>query len=96
MTIEWLQTWIPLILGILTIITIISGIVYKVHTSFTKFLKHEIQELSKEFKPNGGTSLKDQVNRIEKEHSSLSVKVDEIYDLLTTPTETIKIIKPKK
>jgi uncharacterized iron-regulated membrane protein len=93
---QWLQTWIPLIVGILAILTGISGIIYKVHKGFVKFVKEEIQEVAKEFKPNGGTSLKDQVNRLEKQHSDLNQKVDEIYDILTTPTEPIKVVKRKK
>ena len=95
-TLKWLETWIPLIIGILTIITMVSGIFYTIYTTFTKFVKHEIQEVAKEFKPNGGSSLKDQVNRLEKQHDSLSQKVDEIYDLLTTPTKPVKTTKPKK
>ena len=58
---KWLETWIPLIIGILTIVTMVSGIFYTIYTTFTKFVKHEIQEVTKEFKPNGGSSLKDQV-----------------------------------
>jgi uncharacterized iron-regulated membrane protein len=92
---KWLETWIPLIIGILTIITMISGIFYTIYTTFTRFVKHEIQEVAKEFKPNGGTSLKDQVNRLEAQHSDLKSKVDEIYDLLTTPTKPVRITKSK-
>ena len=92
---NWLETWIPLIIGILTVITMVSGIFYTIYTTFTKFVKHEIQEVAKEFKPNGGSSLKDQVNRLEAHHDNLKLKVDEIYDLLTTPTKPVKTIKPK-
>lgn len=94
--VESLQTWVPLTVGILTILTIISGIIYKAHKGFTSFIENEIKEVAKEFKPNGGSSLKDQVNRLETQHTSLANKVDEIYDLLTTPTEPIKIPKSKK
>ena len=93
---QWLQTWIPLMVGILAIITGISGIIYKIHQGFVKFIKEEINEVTKEFKPNGGGSLKDQVNRLEAQHNSLGKKVDDIYDLLTTPTQPIKIVKSKK
>ena len=93
---QWLQTWIPLMVGILALITGISGIIYKVHKGFVNFIKDEIQEVTKEFKPNGGSSLKDQVNRLEKQHTSLGNKVDEIYDLLTTPTKPVKTENPKK
>jgi uncharacterized iron-regulated membrane protein len=92
---QWLQTWVPLIVGILAIITGISGIVYKLYSKFVNFVKEEIKEVTKEFKPNGGSSLKDQVNRLETNHSSLANKVDEIYDLLTTPTKPVKISKSK-
>lgn len=92
---HWLQTWVPLIVGILAIITGVSGIVYKVHQTFIKFIKEEIQEVAKEFKPNGGSSLKDQVNRLETKNNHLSQRVDEIYDLLTTPTKPTKILKSK-
>lgn len=95
-TLKWLETWVPLIIGILTIITMVSGIFYTIYTTFTKFVKHEIQEVAKEFKPNGGSSLKDQVNRLEKQHDALTSKVDEIYDLLTTPTKPVRTSKPKK
>jgi len=93
---NWLQTWVPLIVGILTILTIISGATYKVYKGFTRFVEEEVREVAKEFKPNGGSSLKDQVNRLEANHVSLSNKVDEIYDLLTTPTKPVKISKFEK
>jgi uncharacterized iron-regulated membrane protein len=92
---QWLQTWVPLAVGILAIITGVSGIIYKVHQGFIKFIKEEIQEVTKELRPNGGSSLKDQVNRLEANHSNLSQKVDEIYDLLTTPTKPVKVSKSK-
>jgi uncharacterized iron-regulated membrane protein len=93
--IESINNWIALILGIFAIISGLAGFVYWLHNRFTKFIKVEIQEVAKEFKPNGGSSLKDQVNRLEKQHSSLAAKVDEIYDLLTTPTKPVKVPKSK-
>jgi uncharacterized iron-regulated membrane protein len=95
-TLKLLETWIPLIIGILTIMTMLSGIIYTIYTTFKKFVKNEIQEVAKEFRPNGGSSLKDQVNRLEAHHNDLKLKVDEIYDLLTTPTKPVKVTKPKK
>jgi uncharacterized iron-regulated membrane protein len=96
---QWLQTWVPITVGILAIITGISGIIYKLYSTFVKFVKEEIQEVTKEFKPNGGSSLKDQVNRLESQHETLNQKVNEIYDLLTLPTRPVKTLKssnPKK
>jgi uncharacterized iron-regulated membrane protein len=93
--VELLETWVPLTVGILTIITIVAGMIYSIHKKFITFIHEEIKEVAKEFKPNGGSSLKDQVNRLENQHGSLSKKVDEIYDLLTTPTKPVRTTKPK-
>lgn len=93
--IESINSWIALILGIFAIISGIAGFIYWLHNRFTKFIQKEIQDVAKEFRPNGGSSLKDQVNRLEKQHAGLNQKVDEIYDLLTSPTKPVKAIKPK-
>jgi uncharacterized iron-regulated membrane protein len=93
--IDTVNSWISLILGILAIISAVGGFLLWLHHRFTNFLKSEILDLAKEFRPNGGSSLKDQVNRLEKQHSTLNQKVDEIYDLLTSPTKPIKITKTK-
>lgn len=42
----------------------------------------KIEEIMTEFKPNGGSSLKDQVNRIEQDYKTLSAKVENIYNIL--------------
>jgi hypothetical protein len=94
--VESISSWVYLVLGIFGLISGISGFIYWLHRKFTKFVKDEIQEVTKEFKPNGGSSLKDQVNRLEKQHGDLNQKVDEIYDLLTLPTKPIKVVKRKK
>jgi hypothetical protein len=55
-------------------------------------VKHYFAEL----KPNGGSSLKDQVNRLEAQHEKLDSKVDKIYDILLGQTKPVKVTKPKK
>ena len=55
-------------------------------------VKHYFAEL----KPNGGSSLKDQVNRLEAQHEKLDAKVDKIYDILLGQTKPVKVTKPKK
>jgi hypothetical protein len=55
-------------------------------------VKHYFAEL----KPNGGSSLKDQVNRLEKQHEKLESKVDKIYDILLEQTKPVKTTKSKK
>ena len=44
--------------------------------------KHYFDEIKSELKPNGGSSIKDQVNRLEQQHVKLETKVDKIYDAI--------------
>jgi len=44
--------------------------------------KHYFDEIKAELKPNGGSSIKDQVNRLEAQHVKLEGKVDKIYDVI--------------
>jgi hypothetical protein len=44
--------------------------------------KHYFDEIKAELKPNGGSSIKDQVNRLEVQHAKLEAKVDKIYDVI--------------
>ena len=57
------------------IISAIAGGIVIILGSFFGFTKWMITKFLHELKPNGGTSLKDQVNRLEK-------RVDEIYEIL--------------
>lgn len=41
--------------------------------------KHYFDEIKAELKPNSGSSLKDQVSRLETQHEKLDAKVDLIY-----------------
>jgi len=59
-----IANWASLILAIIAIVTAFAGAV-------RWLVKHYLNEL----KPNGGGSLKDQVNRLER-------RVDEIIDML--------------
>lgn len=76
--VEWLQTYVPLTVGILTLITLASTLIYKVHKQFTVYIKEQISEVAKELKPNGGSSLKDQVNKMEKDHENLGKEIRKI------------------
>ena len=77
-----LESWIGIIVGISTIITSIGlGVKWLV--------KHYLDEIKAELKPNSGSSLKDQVNRLEKDikeaevkRKEMSEKIDHMYDLL--------------
>jgi hypothetical protein len=77
-----LEAWVGTIVGILTIITSVAlGIKWLV--------KHYFDEIKHELKPNGGSSLKDQVNRLEKDmelanqkRREMSNKLDHMYEIL--------------
>lgn len=79
---EFLQTYVPIILGILSILGIIFGFIAKINKKFQTFIKEEVQEVAKELKPNGGSSLRDQVNRLEDGHRKLEEKVDTIINYM--------------
>jgi len=66
-------TWAPPVLAFLSVIGIVAGMI-------RWLVKHYLEEL----KPNGGGSLKDQVNRLEKAHEQLDEKVDRIMEILIT------------
>lgn len=65
------QEWAALIVSILTIIAAFA-------TSVKWLVKHYLSEL----KPNSGTSIKDQVNRLEKQYDKLDNKITNVYDLI--------------
>jgi hypothetical protein len=54
-------------------------------------VKHYFAEL----RPNGGSSLKDQVNRLEQQHNKLDSKVDKIYEILLSQEKPAKATKLK-
>jgi hypothetical protein len=83
------QDWAGLILTVASIIALFAGAI--------KWLtKHYFDEIKAEFKPNGGSSLKDAVNRLEKdvahlkdhmlkeeiEQTNMQKKLDHMYEIL--------------
>lgn len=77
-----IESWIGIFVGISTIISASAmGVKWLV--------KHYFDDIKHELKPNGGSSLKDQVNRLEKEmqeadqrRKEMSKKLDHMYDIL--------------
>jgi hypothetical protein len=59
-------------------ITAVSGaIVWGIRLLFKR-----LADFLSELKPNGGSSIKDQVTRLEAQHERLDNKVDKLYELL--------------
>lgn len=74
-TVETVAAIVGLVIGFSTVITVAAA-------GVRWLTKHYFDEIKAEFKPNGGSSLKDQVNRLEAHHTDLKVKVDKIYDVI--------------
>jgi len=84
-----IESWAALIVSICTIVAFAAG-------SIKWLTKHYFDEIKAEFKPNGGSSLKDAVNRLEtdvahlKDHmlkeeieqNNMQNKIDRMYEIL--------------
>jgi hypothetical protein len=66
-------TWAPPLLAVLSIIGVVAAMI-------RWLVKHYFDAIKAEFKPNGGSSLKDQVNRLESEHKKLFEKFEKAED----------------
>jgi len=64
-----------LVVSIVTILTAVLG-------GVKWLVKHYFQEIKNELRPNHGSSLKDQVTRLEVRHSELDKKIDRITEVL--------------
>lgn len=71
------------------IIAAISAGIVSIIGAFFGFTKWVLDKFLKELKPNGGSSIKDQVTRLElrldniqKQHDGLEKKVDRLYNLI--------------
>ncbi len=69
------ETWIGIIVGISTLITS-AGL------GVRWLVKHYFDEMKAELKPNSGSSMKDQVTRLEARTEKLEGKIDDLYDKL--------------
>ena len=75
MTIESVAVFIGVAVGIISVITGVSA-------GIRWLVRHYFDDIKHELKPNGGSSIKDQVNRLEVNHEKLDGKVDKIYEIL--------------
>jgi hypothetical protein len=71
-----------LIESLLSIIIATATIITSTALGVKWLTKHYFDEIKAELKPNGGSSIKDQVNRLEAQHVKLEFKVDKIYDAI--------------
>tara|TARA_R110000868_G_scaffold173046_1_gene409052 strand:- start:271 stop:573 length:303 start_codon:yes stop_codon:yes gene_type:complete len=64
-------TWAPPILAMLGIVAAVAGMI-------RWLVKHYFDEIRAEFKPNGGGSMKDAINRLEVDHKKVLDKVAKV------------------
>jgi hypothetical protein len=69
-------------LEIIGMVIAISSVITAVAAGVRWLVKHYFDEIKAELKPNSGSSLKDQVSRLETNHQKLEDKVDKIFDTL--------------
>lgn len=74
-SIETTATIVGLVIGVSSVITVAAA-------GVRWLVKHYFEEIKSELKPNSGSSLKDQVSRLELQHKNLEQKVDKIYDAI--------------
>lgn len=74
-------TWASDVLALIGILSALGGLI-------ALWVRHEVKknfnEIKSEFKPNGGGSLKDQVNRLESRHDEIDRKVDSLDSKVDT------------
>jgi hypothetical protein len=89
-----ISDWAGLILTALSIIAITVGGIRWYVTAEIKVLSTELKKDLSELKPNGGSSMKDQVSRLEEKSYKLEEKIDNLYNVLIN--EGVKTNKNKK
>lgn len=72
-----IESWIGIIVGVSTIITS-AGL------GVRWLVRHYFDEIRAELKPNHGSSIKDQITRLESKQQELEKKMDSQHDKLET------------
>ena len=69
--------------GMLAAIMVSIGTILSMFALGVKWLvKHYFDDIKAELKPNGGSSIKDQITKLEKDQSQLNGKIDYITKIL--------------
>ena len=89
--------WAGLILTALSIIALTVGGIRWFIQAEMKILATELKNDLSELRPNHGSSMKDQVNRLEEKSHKLEEKIDTLYNVLINEgVKTQKRIKSEK
>ena len=82
MTIQELLAGQPMVVVVIEFFILIGVFLSTVGAGVRWLVKHYFEEMKAELKPNSGSSLKDQVTRLEAQHEKLEGKIDDLYDKL--------------
>jgi hypothetical protein len=80
----------------LTVTVMGLSIIASVGLAVRWIVRHYVKDIVSELRPNGGSSIKDQVTRLEAQHKKLESKVDKIYEVLIANSKPIRTTKIKK
>lgn len=82
---QWFE-WVPIVLGMIGITTAILAAI----RFFIKYhVKESMEDIRHELKPNGGSSMKDQITRLEEKQGQLEKKVDANQEKMETKIDKI-------
>jgi hypothetical protein len=70
--------------SVLAVTISISTIITTIGLGVKWLVKHYFDEIKKEMIPNSGSSMKDQVTRLESRTEAVEDKLDKLYELLIT------------
>ena len=70
--------------SVLAVTISISTIITTIGLGVKWLVKHYFDEIKKEMRPNSGSSMKDQVTRLESRTEAVEEKLDKLYELLIT------------
>ena len=70
--------------SVLAVTISISTIITTIGLGVKWLVKHYFDEIKKEMRPNSGSSMKDQVTRLESRTEAVEDKIDKLYELLIT------------
>ena len=79
---------------ILALVIAVASVIASTAMGVRWLTKHYFEEIKHEMKPNNGSSIKDQVSRLEEKTGKLEEKIDNLYNILVT--EGVKTQKKTK
>ena len=70
--------------SVLALVIAVASVITSAGLGVRWLVRHYFDEIKSEIKPNSGSSIKDQVTRLESRTEKLEEKLDNLYNLLVT------------